>query len=90
MLQIKSKYGCFFSNFSNKLFNQTKQKQIAVNLNAVKEKISCLIWENEWKGADLSMLEISSYIIENADKTTLSTDYFYLGCFFSILISRKF
>jgi hypothetical protein len=36
------------------------------------------------------MLEISSYIIENADKTSLSTDYFYLGCFFSILISRNF
>jgi hypothetical protein len=51
------------------------------------EKISCLIWENEWKGADMSMLEISTHIIENADKTALSPNYFYLGCFFSMLIS---
>ncbi len=59
----------------------------SVNLNHVKEKISCFIWQNEWKGADLSMLEISNYIIENADKTPLSADYFYLGCIFSTLIS---
>ncbi len=62
-------------------------------MNAVKEKISCIIWDpitSEWKGADLSMLDISNYIISNAEKTTMSVSYFYVGIIFSILVSSKF
>jgi hypothetical protein len=62
-------------------------------MNPVKEKISCIIWEpstSEWKGADLSMLEISNYITSNAEKTSIPIGYFYVGVLFSILVASKF
>lgn len=56
----------------------------------VKDKIFCLIWQfNEWKGSDLSMLEISNMIIGNVEKHPLSNDYFYVGIFLSFVISSK-
>ena len=61
----------------------------SIGLTSVKEKISCIIWHNnEWKGVDLSMLEISNCIIMNVKKATLPVDYFYVGIIFSILIAR--
>jgi len=55
---------------------------------SIKDKVSCLIWQsNEWKGADLSMLEISHFIITNVEKTSLSLDYFYIGIFFSFILA---
>jgi hypothetical protein len=61
-----------------------------LNLSAVKEKVKCIVWDkSEWKGADLSMLEISNSIILNAKKQNLGLDYFYLGMVFSFLISCK-
>jgi len=55
--------------------------------NVVRDKISCIIWEeNEWKGADLSMSEISSYIQINVKKASFSLSYFYIGIVFSALI----
>lgn len=58
---------------------------------AEKQKISCLIWQgNEWKGADLSMLEICNFIVTNVEKTPLSLDYFYIGVIFSFIISGLF
>ena len=56
----------------------------------MKEKVKCIVWDkNEWKGADLSMLEISNSIILNAKKQNLGLDYFYLGMVFSFFISCK-
>ena len=58
--------------------------------NVVRDKISCIIWEeNEWKGADLSMSEISSYIQINVKKASFSLSYFYIGIVFSALIGCK-
>jgi hypothetical protein len=63
----------------------------SLNLSAVREKISCIIWDNnEWKGADLSMLEISNSIILNAKNEYLGLDYFYVGMILSLIISCKF
>ncbi|RNA16009.1 homeodomain transcription factor [Brachionus plicatilis] len=65
-----------------------KISQKIVNSSAVKDKIFCLIWQfNEWKGADLSMLEISNMVIGNVEKHPLSHDYFYVGLILSLLIS---
>ena len=62
-----------------------------MNLSAVKEKVKCIVWDiSEWKGADLSMLEISNSIILNAKNENLGLDYFYIGMIFSFLISSKF
>lgn len=75
-------------NNNNLKFNSTKKyRSNSIGLSAVKEKISCIIWHNnEWKGVDLSMLEISNCIIMNVKKASLSVDYFYVGIIFSILI----
>jgi hypothetical protein len=75
-------------NNNNLKFNNTKKyRSNSIGLSAVKEKISCIIWHNnEWKGVDLSMLEISNCIIMNVKKASLSVDYFYVGIIFSILI----
>lgn len=63
----------------------------SIGLNSVKERISCIIYlGNEWKGVDLSMLEISNCIIMNVKKAFLPVDYFYVGMVFSILIGCKF
>lgn len=59
----------------------------SIGVTSVKERISCIIWhKNEWKGVDLSMLEISNCIIMNVKKASLPVDYFYVGIIFSILI----
>jgi len=68
-----------------------KKLKNSIGLSSVKEKISCIIWHNnEWKGVDLSMLEISNCIIMNVKKATLPVDYFYVGIIFSILIASKY
>ena len=55
-----------------------------------KENISCIIWEsNEWKGVDLCMSEISTYIQTAVRKNRFSLDYFYIGIVFSIIIACK-
>lgn len=55
-----------------------------------KENISCIIWEtNEWKGVDLSMSEISTYIQTAVRKNKFSLDYFYIGIVFSNIIACK-
>lgn len=70
----------------SKKFNRYRVQLIGET--AVKDKISCLIWQgNEWHGADLSMLEISQYITNNVEKTPLTIDYFYIGMIFSFLIA---
>lgn len=62
----------------------------SLNLSAVREKIGCIIWHNnEWKGSDLSMLEISNSIMLNVKNEYLGLDYFYIGMIFSILIPCK-
>ena len=61
------------------------------SFNGVKKKISCIMWEaNEWKGVDLSMNEISNYILTNVKKASFSLDYFYIGILFSIVIGCKY
>jgi hypothetical protein len=65
-------------------------KYQAINLSAVSHKISCIVWHgNEWKGADLSMLEISTIIISNVRKAYLGLDYFYVGTILSAIITSK-
>lgn len=45
------------------------------------------MWEsNEWKGVDLSMIEISNYIHNNVKKASLSLEYFYLGIILSVIL----
>lgn len=61
-----------------------------VGFDSHKENISCIIWEsNEWKGVDLSMSEISTYIQTAVRKNKFSLDYFYIGIVFSIIIACK-
>ncbi len=48
------------------------------------------MWDgNEWKGVDLSMIEITNYINKTVIKATYSLDYFYIGIVLSILIGRN-
>ncbi len=55
-----------------------------------KEKISCIMWDgNEWKGVDLSMIEISNYIDNIVKKAAYALDYFYIGIVLSIILGRK-
>lgn len=48
-----------------------------------------MIWDrkNEVKKAELSMLEISSAIIGKVESKPDSMDYFYIGIFFSTILS---
>lgn len=49
---------------------------------------SCTVWENKkTKKAELSVLDISSAIIERADSISESGDYFYIGVILSFIIS---
>lgn len=50
--------------------------------------MSCTIWtRRDIKKAELSVLDISSAIIERAESTTESMDYFYGGLILALLIS---
>ncbi|CAF0879460.1 unnamed protein product [Brachionus calyciflorus] len=76
------------NNSKNASPKEVYKKSQKTSSSAIKDKIFCLIWQsNEWKGADLSMLEISNIIIGNVEKCALSLDYFYVGLFFSALIA---
>lgn len=76
---------------NNKLVCEAERRFLEFGLNTIKKKISCLVWQtNKWKGADLSSLEISNYIIKSVNKISLPVDYFYIGIFCSILISCKY
>ncbi len=75
---------------NNKLICEAERRFLEFGLNTIKKKISCLVWQtNKWKGADLSSLEISNYIIKSVNKISLPVDYFYIGIICSILISCK-
>ena len=48
------------------------------------------MWDgNEWKGVDLSMIEISNYIDNIVKKAAYALDYFYIGIVLSIILGRK-
>ncbi|XP_043478132.1 protein phtf isoform X1 [Leptopilina heterotoma] len=52
------------------------------------DRVSCTIWtRRDIKKAELSVLDISSAIIERAESTTESMDYFYGGLILALLIS---
>lgn len=55
---------------------------------ASSDRVSCTIWtRRDIKKAELSVLDISSAIIERAESTTESMDYFYGGLILALLIS---
>lgn len=52
------------------------------------ERISCTIWDHrEIKKAQMSVLEISSCIIDSVESMPETNDYIYIGIFFSLLLS---
>uniref|UniRef100_A0A1A9W9R9 PHTF1/2 N-terminal domain-containing protein n=1 Tax=Glossina brevipalpis TaxID=37001 RepID=A0A1A9W9R9_9MUSC len=59
-----------------------------LNPHGASDRISCTIWDHhDIKKAQMSVLEISSRIIENVESMTETNDYVYIGIFFSILLS---
>ncbi|XP_037888650.1 putative homeodomain transcription factor [Glossina fuscipes] len=59
-----------------------------LNLHGASDRISCTIWDqHDIKKAQMSVLEISSCIIDNVESMTETNDYVYIGIFFSILLS---
>ncbi|XP_055687758.1 protein phtf isoform X2 [Lutzomyia longipalpis] len=52
------------------------------------DRISCTIWDRrDAKKAEMSVLDISSAIIERVEAMPETCDYVYLGVFFSIILS---
>ncbi|TDG50163.1 hypothetical protein AWZ03_003379 [Drosophila navojoa] len=52
------------------------------------DRISCTIWDQrDAKKAQMSVLEISSCIIERVDSLGVTNDYIYIGVFFSFLLT---
>ena len=50
--------------------------------------VSCTIWDQrETKKAELSVLDISSAIIERVEAMPETCDYIYIGCTLSIILS---
>ncbi len=71
-------------------FIQTLQEShnSSLSLHVVCKKISCIIWhEDRWKGADLSMFEISTIIISKVKAVQLGLSFFYVGTVFSFIIT---
>ncbi|KAK3910556.1 Putative homeodomain transcription factor [Frankliniella fusca] len=55
---------------------------------AASDKVSCTMWESrDVKKADLSVLDISSAIIERVEAMPDTMDYFYLGMILALLLS---
>lgn len=51
------------------------------------DKVSCVIWEgNECQKVDLTALHISWVIIDKVDQIPDSSDYIYIGIFFSLVM----
>ncbi|KNC33727.1 putative homeodomain transcription factor [Lucilia cuprina] len=59
-----------------------------LNPHGTSDRISCTIWDQrEIKKAQMSVLEISSCIIDNVESMPETNDYIYIGIFFSLLLS---
>lgn len=59
-----------------------------LNPNGKTGRISCTIWEHrDIKKAQMSVLDISSCIIERVEAMPETCDYIYFGIFFSIILS---
>uniref|UniRef100_T1PJG5 Male germ-cell putative homeodomain transcription factor n=1 Tax=Musca domestica TaxID=7370 RepID=T1PJG5_MUSDO len=61
---------------------------VILNPHGTSDRISCTIWDHrEIKKAQMSVLEISSAIIENVELMPETNDYIYIGIFFSFVLS---
>ncbi|XP_036331014.1 putative homeodomain transcription factor isoform X1 [Rhagoletis pomonella] len=59
-----------------------------LNAHGTSDRISCTVWEQrEVKKAQMSVLEISSCIIERVESMPETNDYIYIGLVFSFLLS---
>uniref|UniRef100_W8ARE5 Putative homeodomain transcription factor n=1 Tax=Ceratitis capitata TaxID=7213 RepID=W8ARE5_CERCA len=59
-----------------------------LNPHGTSDRISCTVWEQrEIKKAQMSVLEISSCIIERVESMPETNDYIYIGLGFSVLLS---
>ncbi|XP_067631571.1 protein phtf isoform X2 [Eurosta solidaginis] len=59
-----------------------------LNPHGTSDRISCTVWEqHEIKKAQMSVLEISSCIIERVESMPETNDYIYIGLCFSFLLS---
>ncbi|XP_054738029.1 protein phtf [Anastrepha obliqua] len=59
-----------------------------LNPHGTSDRISCTVWEQrEIKKAQMSVLEISSCIIERVESMPETNDYIYIGLGFSVILS---
>ncbi|XP_075147407.1 protein phtf-like [Haematobia irritans] len=59
-----------------------------LNPHGTSDRISCTVWDHrEIKKAQMSVLEISSSIIENVELMPETNDYIYIGILFSFILS---
>ncbi|XP_055374027.1 protein phtf [Condylostylus longicornis] len=81
-------YSSEFENGDGNSWQQENTPSIILNSGGSSDKISCTIWDDlEMKKAEMTVLDISTSIIEKVEAMPETCDYIYIGCAFSLLLS---